>query len=247
MKKTLIVGDSFVSDIVKTYADCIVQDYACKKIGLSGGGNTIIADTVISNFIDFDNIIINWTSACRYDILNTDKSLIKMFKLSKNTHHVIDNKFWLISGGWRGSWRITETKFIFEPLYKYHFQIEDAWRRSLQNVLLVQNLLSNNNKNFFQMFSYDMFECQSFAHQSKQDRSQRIYNKKRWKKFCNNNSWLKFIDWNKIWFNSNQYSNTGGIMDWCHDNTEDTDHHPTKEGHEQFYQSIIKPWLDQHN
>ena len=80
---TLIVGDSFVHDIVKTYADCARKDYKdIQIIGIPGAGNDAIANTVMQNFQNFDKVIINWTSTCRYDIHISEKKLIKNFKLT---------------------------------------------------------------------------------------------------------------------------------------------------------------------
>jgi len=247
MKKILLVGDSFVKDVVPTYANCVAKEFSCDVIGLPGSGNDCISNTVMSNFLPYECIIINWSSTCRYDIQITDKFLIKMFKTDGPTHNIVNNKFWLSSGGWRGLWQKLSHKVIFEAIYKHHFQIEDAWRRSLTNILLTQNLLYNENKKIFQMFSYDTFESQSFCEYEKKYQSTRLYNKERWQKFCQANSWIKNIRWDDIWFYKNQYTSTGGIMDWCHDNTDDIGHHPTEKGHQQFYHSIIKPWIEQHN
>ena len=244
---TLIVGDSFVHDIVQTYADLARKENKnIKIIGLPGAGNDAIANTVVSKFKSFDNIIINWTSCCRYDVQINSHRLIKSVKGGSN-NSVIDNKFWLHSGGWRGNWREDVSKFVFEPMYKYHFNIEDSWRRTLQNILMVQKTLDCEQKNYLNLFSYDTFVSQSFSDYEKEYQSSRLYNKNKWHKFLTNNTWTRLIDWKKVWFHKNQHSDTGGILDWCHDNTFDTSHHPTEKGHQQFYQSVFKPWLDQHN
>lgn len=256
MKKILIVGDSFVGDIdnyeyygVDTYAHYVIKNYKghSTMLGIPGSGNDCIANTVLTHFEKYNLIIINWSSTCRYDILLTDKKLIKLFKNQATANKIIDNAFWLFSGGWRGFWSRESAKYIFESLYKYHFQIEDSWRRTLEKILLVQKLLDQHNKKHLHIFSYDTFESQSFGDYEKEFQPKRIYNKQKWQKFSQTQHITKLIDWNKIWFHKNQYSNTGGIMDWCHDYTSDTGHHPTTVGHQQFYQSIIKPWLEQHN
>lgn len=245
--KTLIIGDSFVHDIVTTYADIAKKEY--KKVipfGLPGAGNDLIANTILLKYKEFDNIIINWTSSCRYDILINDKSIIKL--LYKNsTHHIIENQFFLCSGGWRGNWIATRSKNIFESMYRNHFNVEDSWRRTLQNIIMVQQILESENINHISFFSYDTFICQSFTDYEKKFQATKLYDKNKWQKFLQKNKWTHVVDWSKVWMHKNQYTDTGGIMDWCHDNTTDTSHHPTTAGHEQFYQSIIKPWLEQHN
>lgn len=244
---TLIVGESFVHDIVTTYADICRQHYkTVVPLGLPGAGNDLIANTVISKYKEYKNIIINWTSTCRYDILINEKSTINSLKRD-SSYNVLDNQFWLCSGGWRGNWKNRSSEVFFKPMYRNHFYIEDSWRRTLQNIIMVQKLLESENKNHISVFSYDTFVSQSFTDYEKKFQTTKLYNKERWKKFLQNNEWTQTVDWSKIWMHKNQYTDTGGIMDWCHDNTTDTSHHPTTAGHKQFYQSIIKPWLAQHN
>ena len=56
-------------DIVTTYADVAKKQIAnVDIIGIPGAGNDAIANTVLSKFNDYDNVIINWTSTCRYDL-----------------------------------------------------------------------------------------------------------------------------------------------------------------------------------
>ena len=244
---TLIVGDSFVHDIVKTYADCARKDYKdIQIIGLPGAGNDAIANTVLQNFKNFNKVIINWTSTCRYDIHISEKKLIKNLKKG-TTNAVIDNKFWLFSGGWRGNWAKELSNFIFKPLYANNFDIEDSWRRTLQHILMVQKTLNCYNKKHLSIFSYDTFVSQSFSDYEKQYQATRLYNKNRWQKYLGSNNYTSLIDWQHIWFHKYKHSDTGGILDWCHDNTHDDSHHPTELGHQRFYHSIIKPWLEQDN
>ena len=244
---TLIVGDSFVHDIVTTYADVAKKQIAnVDIIGIPGAGNDAIANTVLSKFNDYDNVIINWTSTCRYDLQLSSKSIIKNFRKG-TSHAVIDNKFWLFSGGWRGNWQNESSGIVFKHMYANHFDTEDSWRRTLHNIIMVQKTLSQQNKQHLSIFSYDTFISQSFCDYEKQYQATRQYDKQKWQNYLNDNSYTNFVDWASIWFHKNKYSNTGGVMDWCHDNTKDTSHHPSNQGHQAFYQYVIQPWIEQHN
>jgi hypothetical protein len=248
-KKILIVGESFVAgssvyDKTKTYAKHVAEDFDNVEIkAVPGAGNSSIAHTVLSNFQKFDILIINWTDTSRYDIQVYDKDTIKFYKHTDNQIAMIDQTFWLMSCGYRGYRNNKDSLKLWEPIYKKYFQVEDCWRRTFEQLLLVQTILKTHNKKVINYFSFDTFTPNSFIEFEKKYQATKYYNQKRWNKFKNNNAWLSLIDWSQIWFWKNKYTDTGGIMDWCHDNTRDISHHPTDDGHEQFYNSVAKPWL----
>lgn len=249
MKKILICGGSFVHENGSfTYADHIKADFSdVTVIGVPGAGNDLTSNIVLSNFLEYETIIIDWTPTSRYDIQISDQNLIKLFEDIDIKKSFIDNNYWLMSGG-SGS-QHTQPGFnkIWHVLWKYHFQIEDSWRRTLQQILCTQQLLTNYNKNHLSLFSNDTFENQSFGDYEKEFQHTRSYDKSKWLKFLKNNKWTDLVDWPAIWFHKNQYTSTGGILDWCHDNTEDIGHHPSNNGHKQFYQSVLKPWIEAYN
>ena len=71
--KTLVVGDSFVTNKIETYADhlCKIQSDIVVK-GLPGSGNDLISHVLLNEYKNYDRFIINWTSTCRYDLLISD-------------------------------------------------------------------------------------------------------------------------------------------------------------------------------
>jgi len=245
--KILIVGDSFVAGSgaeglsyafqlqYKKTIDVTVLDFA-------GGGNDVIAHHVLKNFSDYNAIIINWTSSCRYDVCYSDSKKIKIHK-GRSCQHNEGEKLWIHSGGWRGSWQIDSTKPLFHTMYKNHFDIEDSWRRTLTHMLTIDVLLKN--KPHLHLFSFNTFECVSFGDYEKN--LEKEYNKSKWGKYKDQNKWLDLIDWSNVWFHINQKSSTGGIIDWCHDNTEDIGHHPSKESHTKFLNDVVEPWINNIN
>jgi len=239
--KTLVVGDSFVYNRIPTYAlflKKIEPDVTIK--GLIGGGNDIISYQLLCEFEKYDRFIINWTSTCRYDVLVSDETKKKFFERNSN-HHVVNESYFINSGGWRGLWYRQSGKKLFDSMYKYHFDIENSWRVTLEYMLMVHKLLEG--KPHIHFFSYDTFEAQDFGQYEKKDRKERVYNKQKWQNFLNKNKWTNLIDWDKVWFHKNEYTNTGGIMDWCHDNTLDDGHHPTERASREFVHKVLQPWL----
>ena len=119
--KTLVVGDSFVYNRIPTYAlflKKIEPDITIK--GLIGGGNDIISYQLLCEFEKYDRFIINWTSTCRYDVLVSDETKKKFFERNSN-HHVVNESYFINSGGWRGLWYRQSGKKLFDSMYKYHF------------------------------------------------------------------------------------------------------------------------------
>lgn len=242
--KTLVVGDSFVANKIDTYAK-FLQDIepGVDVKGLSGGGNDIISYQLLCELKKYDRFVINWTSTCRYDVLVSDEIKKKLFNNNCN-HHFVNNHYFVNSGGWRGNWTKESTKDMFDGMYKYHFDIENSWRTTLQNMLLVHKLLQG--KPHINFFSYDTFENVDFGAYEKNQTKH--YNKSKWMQFKQKNSWLQHIDWDKVWFHKNSQTETGGVMDWCHDNTEDNGHHPSAQGAKAFLQTVLIPWLSEtHN
>ena len=248
-EKILIVGDSFVSnsgvyDKTITYAKHVAQDFNSVDIkAIPGAGNSSICNAVLSNFKSYNIVIINWTDTSRYDIQLQDKESINYYKQTNNQIAMLDQNLWLMSNGLRGYRNNKDSIKLWEPIYKKYFQVEDCWRKTLEQLLLVQSLLKIHGKKFINFFSFDTFTPMSFIEFEKKFQTTKNYNQKRWKNFLKHNSWLDYIDWNQVWFWKNKYTETGGIMDWCHDNTNDKGHHPTDDGHEQFYNLVVKPWL----
>ena len=242
--KTLVVGDSFVANKIPTYAKFLQEiEPGVDVKGLSGGGNDIISYQLLCEFEKYDRFIINWTSTCRYDVLVSDDIKKKFFNNNCN-YHFVNNHYFVNSGGWRGNWTKESTKDMFDGMYKYHFDIENSWRTTLQNMLLVHKLLQS--KPHINFFSYDTFENVDFGAYEKNQTKH--YNKSKWIRFKQKNSWLQHIDWDKVWFHKNSQTETGGVMDWCHDNTEDNGHHPSAQGSKAFLQTILIPWLSEtHN
>jgi len=237
--KTLVVGDSFVANKIDTYAKLLhdIQPDVTVK-GLSGSGNDLISYQILTELHKHDRFIINWTSTCRYDVLVSDKIKRDFFANDCN-YHFVNDYYFVNSGGWRGNWTKESTKDMFNGMYKYHFDIENSWRTTLQNMLLVHKLLQD--KPHINFFSYDTFENVDFGAYEKNQTKH--YNKSRWSLFKQKNPWLKQIDWDKVWFHKNSQTETGGIMDWCHDNTKDIGHHPSSHGAKAFLQTILIPWL----
>ena len=237
--KTLVIGDSFVQNKNTTYAHFLSDIVSNVTVrGLSGSGNDLISYLFLTEYKKFDRFIINWTSTCRYDVLVSDDIKKNIFR-NKCNHHFVNSHYFVNSGGWRGNWIKESTKDMFDPMYKYHFDMENSWRTTLQNILMVHTLLQG--KPHINFFSYDTFECASYGAYEKQFTKK--YDKSRWEKFIKKNKWTDEIDWNKIWFHKNAHTNTGGIMDWCHDNTNDHGHHPSADGAKAFLQKVLLPWL----
>ena len=70
------------------------------------------------------------------------------------------------------------------------------------------------------------------------------YNRERWEKFKETCSYVEHIDWDTFWFHKNVHSNTGGLVQYCHDNSDTTGTHPSPEGHKIIFENIIRPWLN---
>ena len=241
--KTLVVGDSFVANKIDTYAKFLkdIQPDVTIK-GLSGSGNDLICYQILAELHQHDRFVINWTSTCRYDVLVSDKTKRNIFANDCN-YHFVNDYYFVNSGGWRGNWIKESTKDMFDNMYKYHFDIENSWRTTLQNMLLVHKLLQG--KPHINFFSYDTFENVNFGAYEKNQTKH--YNRSKWNQFKQKNSWIQHIDWDKVWLHKNTHTETGGIMDWCHDNTQDTGHHPSSDGAKAFLQRVLIPWLAQTN
>jgi len=239
--KTLVVGDSFVTNKIQTYADhlCKIESDVVVK-GLPGSGNDLISHVLLNEYKNYDRFIINWTSTCRYDLLISDDIKQNLY-LDNCNHHYYNNQLFVNSGGWRGNWQKESTNTMFSSMYKHHFDVENSWRTTLQNMVMVHQLLQN--KPHINFFSYDTFECIDFGSYEKQNTKN--YDGKKWEKFKQKNKWISNIEWNNVWFHKNSYTNTGGVMDWCHDNTDDTGHHPSGEGAKMFLLKVLTPWLGQ--
>ena len=101
----------------------------------------------------------------------------KFFQRNINDHWVNESYF-INSGGWRGLWYRQSGKKLFDSMYKYHFDIENSWRVTLEYMLMVHKLLEG--KPHIHFFSYDTFEAQDFGQYEKKDRKERVYNKQKW-------------------------------------------------------------------
>lgn len=249
--KTVIIGESFTKsrDTEKkrneTYAWYLQQTQNNIDIlAFPGSGNDLLSYVALSEIDNYDRFIINWTSTCRYDMMVNDKTKFEFYRGRCDDHLYKENLF-VCSGGWRAYWNEQPTKHLFHAMYKYHFDIENSWRTSLQNILAVHQLLEKKNKTHINFFSYDTFENQSFGAYEK--KYKKLYNKKRWENFKIKNNWINNINWNAVWFHKNNFTNTGGILDWCHDNTDDDWHHPSGYAAKEFATKIIVPWLEQTN
>lgn len=241
------MSGSSVYDKTTTYAKHVAEDFKNVEIkAVPGAGNSSICNAVLSNFKSFDIVIVNWTDTSRYDIQIEDKETINFYKQTNNQMSMIDQNLWLMSCGFRGYRNNKDSIELWQTIYKKYFQVEDCWRKTFEQLLLVQSLLKIHKKKLINFFSFDTFTPVSFIEFEKKYQTKKIYNQKKWEKFLKNNSWLNYVDWSQVWFWKNKYTKTGGIMDWCHDNTDDIGHHPTDNGHKQFYNSIVKPWLEKY-
>jgi len=240
--KILIVGSSLVNS--ESWAH-MLKNSSTHDIDIhqfNGGGNEIISHTIMNHYEDYDAFINVWSPTDGVDILYSDRRKIKLH--SGQSAQTKDGKnLWVHSAGWSGSWHVDSTDGVFRSYYKNQFDAEDSWQKTLARILVVHKLISN--KPHLDMFSHNTLERISFGMHDKN--SLKEYDKEKWKSFKEQTQWVKLIDWSSFWFHSNEVSNTGGIMDWCHDNTSDDGLHPSVQGHEQFLNNIIKPWINNLN
>ena len=242
--KILIVGDSFVQDgstksLKTSYAWLAkkqMQEIKFDIIGMIGAGNFAIGTTVLESYKNHNAVIINWSGISRYDLIISDKTKKKLFQKPHALSSTTTNLMFTHSGG-PSSYQLHTTGETFKNLYKYHYDDVHKTIETLQMIMLVNLFLDK--IPVLNLFSYD---CQLNLEEILQKYK-----------------WTNFIPWEKFWFHKNKSTNTGGIIDWCYDNSgndlyyhPNTDkdpkgRHPTNLGHAEFSKKILVPWINKLN
>ena len=234
-----VVRGAHVED--PSWAEIIQQEtnHKVDMVQANGMGNEYISHIVLQNIENYDAFIPVWSPADAKDICYSDKKKIKLFSNAGCISKDNDN-LWVHSGGLNGSWHVEQTESVFRSYYKNQFDIIDSWTNLLSRMLLVNQMLKNKKQlNLFYSDTLEKTPDGTFDKELSKD-----YNKERWQKFKQHWTYSNHIDWDTFWFHKNNHSNTGGLLQYCHDHSDTTGTHPSAEGHKIIFDEIIKPWLN---
>tara|TARA_Y100001937_G_C7097198_1_gene320675 strand:+ start:305 stop:1045 length:741 start_codon:yes stop_codon:yes gene_type:complete len=242
--KILIVGCSVVRGAymeTPSWAEMVKQEtqHEVDMIQSNGMGNEYISHVILQNMKNYDAFITVWSPADGRDICYSDRKKVKLFSSSGCTSKENDN-LWVHAGGFNGSWHVEQTEPVFRPYFKNQFDVIDSWYNMLSRILLVNEMLKN--KHQLNLFYSDTLEKTPDGVYDKN--LPKDYNRERWEKFKETCSYVEHIDWDTFWFHKNAHSNTGGLVQYCHDNSDTTGTHPSPEGHKIIFENIIRPWLN---
>lgn len=245
--KILVVGCSVVRGAhiqTPSWAEMLKEgsNHQVDMVQSNGMGNEYISHVILQNIEKYDAFVTVWSPADGRDICYSDKKKVKLFSSSGCTSKE-NNHLWVHAGGFNGSWHVEQTESVFRPYYKNQFDIIDSWYNLLSRILLVNQMLKN--KHQLNLFYSDTLVKTPDGIYDKN--LQKDYNKERWQHFKETCSYVNHIDWSTFWFHHNEHSNTGGLVQYCHDNSDTTGTHPTEEGHQKILNEIINPWLNNCN